>query len=503
VTTATQWLQQLARSHRDADALVEPGGATLSFGELEARVAGHAGALRQAGLGPGDRLGLFLPNGVLFVELLLAAARLGALTIGINTRYRPRDLFHLLERGRPRLLVRAENFLDIDFQAVVAGALDGLAAPPEVLVAGQIDELGPASPVNGDLAQPGDLLVAFSTSGTTGQPKLAAHDHASTFRHLAAAARSLEVGPGSVALLGLPICGTFGFVSLFSVLAGGGQVVLPPRFHAPTVAALMEQHRVTHFNGSDDMILGVAAQGRDLSSWRQGVHAEFNGRGLESVQAVETFGARVTGVYGSSETFALLFRRPPTLPAVARARNGGLPLDPAMEVRAVDGEIQVRGPSVLGAYLAEDGTIPPPLTADGWFATGDLGTVDGDGGFTYLARLDDAIRLAGFLTEPAEIEQHLLTHPAVTGAQVVGVPAPDRGDVAVAFVTVADTTGEPELVEHCRRGLANYKVPARVAVVEAFPTVDGANGVKVRKTDLRRWGTALLADSPPTRSHGH
>jgi fatty-acyl-CoA synthase len=250
---------------------------------------------------------------------------------------------------------------------------------------------------------------------------------------------------------------------------------------------------VTHFNASDDMILRIVSEGRDLSSWRHGVTAEFTGRGLESVSAAGAFGARLTGVYGSSETFALLFRRPPTAPDAARARNGGLPVDPAMEVRAVGGEIQLRGPSVLAGYLVEDGTAPLALTADGWFPTGDLGTVDGDGGFTYLARLGDALRLAGFLTDPAEIEQHLLTHPAVIGAQVVGVPFRGQGEAAVGFVTTDGGVGEAELLEHCRRGLANYKVPKRIVVVDAFPTVEGANGVKVLKTDLRHRASKIMA----------
>jgi fatty-acyl-CoA synthase len=495
VTTATRWLHDLVMAHGDAVALIDPEGTTLTFAELEVRVASLAGGLQQYGLGRGDRLAAFVPNGLLPVELLLAAARLGAVTIGVNTRYRAADLRHLLDRSRPRLLVRADRFLELDFEGVVAGALDGLGIRPDVIVPGQVDELRSGSPINDDRARPDDLLVAFTTSGTTGRPKLAAHDHASTFRHLRAVAQSLEVSPDSVTLLALPICGTFGFVSLYSVLHGGGRVITPATFQAAQAATLIEEYGVTHFNASDDMILRMASVGGDLSSWRHGVFAEFTGRGLESVRAAEAFGARITGVYGSSETFAVLFRRPVTLPTVPRARNGGLPVDPAMEVRAVGGEIQLRGPAVLNGYLVEEGTAAPSLTADGWFPTGDLGTIDGDGGFTYLARLGDALRLAGFLTDPLEIEQYLLTHPGVTGAQVVGVPATERGEVAVAFVTVSGHVEEAELVAHCRRGLANYKVPTRILIVGAFPTVEGANGVKIRKTELREQAAVVLADA--------
>ena len=127
----------------------------------------------------------------------------------------------------------------------------------------------------------------------------------------------------------------------------------------------------------------------------------------------------------------------------------------------VPGELQFRGPSVLSGYLTGTGANPPERTDDGWFATGDLGTVEPDGGFVYLTRLGDALRLSGFLTDPAEIEQRLLAHECVTGAQVVGVPSITGGEVAVAFVTVTGPTGANELIAHCREALADYKVPAR------------------------------------------
>ncbi len=299
------------------------------------------------------------------------------------------------------------------------------------------------------------------------------------------------------------MCGTFGFVSLLSVLGAGGRTVVAERFDPSEAATLVERYRVTHLNGSDDMLLAVLDQGRDSTSWRHGVHAEFTGRGEEAVARADAVGTRLTGVYGSSETFALLARWPPDSPVSDRARSGGIPVDAATQARAVDpatgtvlppeepGELQLRGPSVLDGYLVEEGIAPPPLTVDGWLPTGDLGSVWPDGSFVYLARLGDALRLAGFLTDPVEIEQRLLTHPAVRGAQVVGAPKPAGGEVAVAFVVADRAVGEAELLDHCRQGLANYKVPARVVLVDAFPTVDGANGVKIRKTELREWAGRL------------
>jgi fatty-acyl-CoA synthase len=500
VTTITAWLQDLVTRWGPADALIEPGGRTLSsggrtlssggrtlsFADLERSVALLAGGLAQQGLRRGDRLASFLPNGVVAIELFLAAARLGAVTIGVNTRYRADDLRHVVDRGRPRLLVTTDSFLGIDFQGIVSEALANVPSPPTVLWPADIERLRSGPLRLEDAAGPGDLLVAFTTSGTTGRPKLAAHDHQTTVRHLGAAGRSLDAGPGSTALLALPLCGTFGFVSAFAVLSGGGRVVVPPRFDAGQAALLMQGYGVTHLNGSDDMLLGVLDAGADLSAWRHGVVAEFTGRGPETVRRAEPVGARLTGCYGSSETFALLARWPADDPVEIRGRNGGIPVDPEMQVRVVDGELQLRGPSVLSAYLDEDTAAGPALVDGQWFATGDLGQIEPAGGFVYLARMGDALRLAGFLTDPAEIEQHLLSHPAVSGAQVVGTQSVGGGEIAVAFVTLRGEATETVLVEHCRARLANYKVPARVVVLPSFPTIDGANGVKIRKTELRQ-----------------
>jgi acyl-CoA synthetase (AMP-forming)/AMP-acid ligase II len=503
VTTLTRWLADLVATHGEADALVDPDGDRISFASLETSVAALAGGLRSVGLRRGDRIASFIPNGRLPVELLLASARIGAVTIGVNTRYRVDDLRHVLTRAQPRLLVSADDFLGTDLRNVVGPALEDLPQRPMVLWPDQIEELRTAAPMVGDDADPADLLVAFTTSGTTGAPKLAAHTHETTIAHLHAAARSLQVGPGSTGLMTLPFCGTFGFVALLALLAGGGRMIVPPRFEPSSAAWLVDRYAVTHLNGSDDMLLAVLEQGCDGSSWRHGVQAEFTGRGLESVRAAETVGARVTGVYGSSESFAFLARWHPDDEVAVRGRNGGILVDEAMEVRAVDtttgrpvpageaGELQLRGPSVLGAYLEPDADVAPPMTDDGWLRTGDLGTVESPGAFVYLARLGDALRLAGFLTDPAEIEQHLLRHDAVTGASVVGARSETGADIAIAFVTLATAADEEALLEHCRRGLANYKRPARVIIVDSFPVVDGANGVKIRKADLRAQAAAL------------
>jgi fatty-acyl-CoA synthase len=135
------------------------------------------------------------------------------------------------------------------------------------------------------------------------------------------------------------------------------------------------------------------------------------------------------------------------------------------------------------------------FTADGWYRTGDLATATGRR-FTYLARMGDGLRLRGYLVDPAEIENVLVQHPAVEGAQVVGVPVQGQGDVAVAFVTRAGgEVDEASLLAYCRERLAAYKLPRRVVAVDAFPIVNGPNGGKIQKRVLREQASDMLRDA--------
>jgi acyl-CoA synthetase (AMP-forming)/AMP-acid ligase II len=161
----TTWLQDLASRWGSADALVEPGGRTLSFAELDRSVGLLAGGLQAQGLRRGDRIASLLPNGALAAGLFLAAARLGAVTIGVNTRYRAEDLRHVIARGRPRFLVATESFLGIDFPRIVADALAEVSLPPTVLWGSDIERLQSGPALLGDGAGSGDLLVGRASSG--------------------------------------------------------------------------------------------------------------------------------------------------------------------------------------------------------------------------------------------------------------------------------------------------------------------------------------------------
>jgi acyl-CoA synthetase (AMP-forming)/AMP-acid ligase II len=349
-------------------------------------------------------------------------------------------------------------------------------------------------------------VCAFSTSGTTGNPKLAAHDQASVAQHSRRVSQAFELRAGDVLLCALPFSGVFGFNAALGALAAGATCVLEPVFQGADAADLMTRHRVTHLFGSDAMVQALldAADPSASWAWRRGGIANFAGLARAVVERADAMlGARLTGLYGSSECFALMASWSPDDPVGQRALAGGVPISPEIQVRVVDtvteavlpddqpGELQVRGSNVLASYLNNPGATASAVTADGWFRTGDLATA-GAGGFVFTARLKDTLRLHGYLVDPVEIEEYLTGQPAVEAAQVVGVAGP-TGDQAVAFVRLAPgaVAAEAALIAACRGRIADYKIPSRIVVVDAFPTVHGPNGTKIQKARLRELAAEL------------
>jgi fatty-acyl-CoA synthase len=218
-------------------------------------------------------------------------------------------------------------------------------------------------------------------------------------------------------------------------------------------------------------------------------------------------GLRVAGVYGSSEVQAL-FSHHNELdgPLEERALGGGWPVSPLAQARARDvstgailphgehGALEIRAPSQLLGYFGDAEATREAFTEDGFFRTGDLGYTLADGRFVFLARMGDVLRLSGFLVSPVQIESVLVEHPAVTACQVVGVDGP-AGARPYAFVTRAPGApfDEAALIAFARERMARYKVPERVVCVDAFPTVQSANAIKVQKARLREMAQALAA----------
>lgn len=338
-------------------------------------------------------------------------------------------------------------------------------------------------------------FVVFTTSGTTSKPKMVLHHQGSIVDHAVDAAGAFGYSADDTVLVALPLCGTFGLTSMMAAVAGGSRVLVHS-FDLVATVELLRRERVTTMNGSDDMLHRLIGAGAELSHIRLAGYAQFNAALGDIAARAAEVGATLTGLYGMSEVQALFSLRDPSLDAAGRSRAGGTLVSPAAGARVVDGELQLRGPSLFAGYLREGGdAIDMDLTGrhlvtddsgTTWFRTGDLATMDDEHTFHYISRLGDVLRLGGFLVAPAEITDVLVTAPGVTGAQVVAV---DRttGARPVAFVLTepGHELDEHAVIDHCRERLARYKVPVRVIVLEAFPVTDGPNGVKIRLTELR------------------
>jgi fatty-acyl-CoA synthase len=206
-----------------------------------------------------------------------------------------------------------------------------------------------------------------------------------------------------------------------------------------------------------------------------------------------------------SEVQALYAIQPLDAPADQRKKGGGVPTSPLAHVRVRDsatgellgagrpGVLECAGPSLMIGYWGNDKATAEATTADGYVRTGDLAEIDGKGGFTLLSRMGDVLRLSGFLVNPLEIETHIQKLPSILGCQTIAVSRPE-GVYAVSFVMLQPGAAldEAEVIAHCKRGLANYKVPLRVLAIDDFPTTASPNGFKIQRAKLREMAEQRL-----------
>jgi fatty-acyl-CoA synthase len=498
----------LDRNRPEAPALLT-GDETMSFGRLAEESRRAALGLAELGVGPGDRVALWLPNLPAWLVLFFACARLGAVAVAVNTRFRAAEIEDIVGRSGARVLAFAPGFRRIDFAGILAElelarlesvVLVGSGDAPKGKRQVSYDELIARPPLADAPGNGGSGAVVFTTSGTTKAPKFVLHTQLSLARHAAEVAAGFGwTAPGTTLLQALPYCGTFGLAQALGALAAGAPSAQLATFDAGEAAELIARHGITDFNGTDEMMARLLEAGADFRTVRGAGYAAFD-PGLADVAArAEGKGLRLFGLWGASEVQALYARWPLGMALPDRARPGGRPTSPQARFRVRDpdtgrllgpgesGELEVAGPSRMKEYLGDPEATRTALTEDGFVRMGDLAHLTEDGGFVFETRLGDVLRLAGFLVAPAEIEAWLQRHPAVDACQVVGA-----GSRAVAFVTLRAPAAEAALLAHCEAGLARFKVPARIVALDAFPTTPSANGVKVQKAKLRQMARELV-----------
>ncbi len=499
---------------------------TTSFAALDNLARRVATGLAALGIGIGDPVALWLPNTPAHYALTFAIWRVGATVVGVNTRFRAKEVEDIVGRTGAKALVYWPGFKDIDFEAILNSIDPELLTKLELVIAHDADGapdvpgcvlgrpvtrlsgLADASPMVEDHGSPNRPAQIFTTSGTTSAPKFVLHAHASLREHAKRVAAHWQADAEDAVLFQTaPLCGTVGLVNLTISAAARSPQVIQALFDPAEAGELIKRKKVTHLIITDEVLVrmleGEAAQ-RPYPSLRLVVAFGVNPPLAEHLAAFERAGIFANNAYGMSECLAYFALRPRDVPLAEAMHGGGFVINPAsgMRIRNTDtgalcqpeepGELEVCGPTLMLEYADNPDANAKAWTADGWLRTGDLGYLRADGCLVYISRINDMLRLSGFLVSPAEIEAELEKEPAVEKAQVISINT-ERGVRAFGFVELAAGASfdEAALIARCREQLANYKCPIRVVAIDEWPLAISPNTIKIQRVKLRDRAQAL------------
>lgn len=487
--TVGEVLRRNAAEH-GAEAAVVTAVAEITHAELDDRSRAVAADLVAVGAGKGSRVGLLAPNGIDWVVVAMAATRIGATLVPLSTLARPPELAALLRTADVTHLVAAEAFKGrrpLDEATALAPdvpslrwtvGLEALTHEPAAMPRSGTGP-SPRDVVDGLEAAvlASDDLVVLFTSGSTGEPKGAIHTHGGAIAAAAANLEARRLAPGERLYMPMPFFWTGGFATaLVSALVAGATLVTEAEPEPGRTLALLESARVTLFRGWPAQAAALAAH-PDVAT------TDLSALGDASLQAVLPEGRRTASpdrrpnIFGMTETFGPWCgaRLDLDLPEAERG-SCGRPFD-GIEVRAVDGELQLRGPNLFRTYAGRRRS--DTFTVDGWFPTGDRGRIDDDGVVWFEGRSDDMVKVKGATVYPSEVEVALRAIDGVDGAHVTDV----AGEVGAAVVTAV--LDEDELRVAARERLSAFKVPTRWLVTSDPSRVPMTATGKVDKRALR------------------
>ena len=461
--------------------IVPEDGEVLSYGQLADRVWHLAGCLASAGVRRGDRVAFTLPNGPDVVQILLAITALGAAAAPLNPAYTESEYTFYLTDIAPRLLLMPDTRPAAAVAAAKAcrvgtATTRGRVGEPTRLF---VDGKEPVPRAGFGPGQPDDVGVVLHTSGTTSRPKqvpLAQRNLMASTRTIAA---HYALGPSDVSFCVMPLFHVHGLVaSTFAALAGGGSVIVPRRFTPRGFWAQARDCGATWLSAGPtlhQMILDRADEAGPPATLRFARSCSSALSPALMERAERGYGVPMLEAYGMTEASHQMASNP--LPPAARI-PGSVGVPTGTEIGVADqagrllpegtpGEVVIRGPGVMGGYANNPAVTAEAFFGD-WFRTGDHGVLSD--GYLYLdGRLKEMILRGGENISPAEVEQALLSHPAVRDAVCFGVPDEKYGELVSAAVTLNDAVGRKELADHCGERLAAFKVPVTIHVLDVIP----------------------------------
>ncbi|MGP4028874.1 benzoate-CoA ligase family protein [Actinomadura sp. 3N407] len=497
-------------------ALTGPGG-DLGYAGLDDLTGQVAAGLERRGVRAEERVVLFMADGPPMAAAILGAMRLGAVPVPVSTMLTGAELAALLDDARARVLLVGDRFA-VPAEAALAHApgvrqvvVEGdaaLRAPEGVRVDSFEDLVAEGRAQGGELLDPyrtsdDSSALWLYTSGTTGRPKGAMHRHAN-IRHVVETygRQFLGITPEDRCYSVAKLFFAYGIGnSLFFPLAVGATAILDPDRPTPaSVAQRLAEYRPTLFFAVPTFyaaILNADVPAEAFASVRLAVSA---GEPLPAElcrRFTGKYGVEIIDGIGSTECLHIFLSNRP-----GRVRPGttGTAV-PGYELRVVDdhgadvepgtpGSLLVKGESIATGYWCRTDTTRQVFQGE-WLRTGDTYVVDGDGYYTCLGRTGDMLKAGGIWVSPAEVEGRLLEHPAVSMAAVVGLPDADGLDKPIACVVLKEgTSAEPEeLIGFCRAGLASFKRPREVLIVDKLPTTPTG---KLRRFAVRELAATLL-----------
>jgi acyl-CoA synthetase (AMP-forming)/AMP-acid ligase II len=481
-------LRQLVTRSDDHPALVVPdSGTTLSYAALQRALDRAAGRLAALGTGEGDRVALVAANGPALVVAFLAIVARGAAAAPLNPALSTAELAAEIDDLRVSRLLH-----DGSAAATAAAAAANVPASVFGLHDAMLHVDGrPGDPLQ-DVGSPGALALLLHTSGTTSKPKTVPIRQRNLVASTAAVARTYGLTGDDVTMCVMPLFHVHGLVAaVLGTLSTGGTVVLP-RFRPSAFWDDVARHGATWYTAVPTIHSRLLTRALELPD-----KPEHRLRFVRSCSAPlpavlwqryeEAIGVPLVEAYGMTEAAHQMSSNP--LPPGER-RPGTVGQPTGIEIAALDdswqpvpvgaeGEVAVRGPSVVDHYLGN-----PAATAasfrDGWFRTGDVGKLSADGYLTLVGRLKELINRAGEKISPYEVEDVLLTHPAVAEAAAFPVPDEKYGEQVGVVVVLKGEATPRELAVHCAERLAAFKRPAQVTILPEIPK--GPTGKIQRRT---------------------
>jgi 2,3-dihydroxybenzoate-AMP ligase len=480
----------------------------VSYAMLDQRVDRLAAGLRERGLRPGDRVVVQLPNSVELVAVCLALFRLGAVPVFALPAHRRAEIGYLCEHAEAAALVIPAVRQGFDHRVLAREVRAGVPGLRHVLVAGEPAEFTDLASVDADPVElpapdPTEVALCLLSGGTTGLPKLIPRTHNDYLYQVRTTAAEMGFDAGGAYLAALPMAhnAALGCPGVLGALWVGAKAVLAGSAAPDEAFPLIAREGVTLTTLMPVYLPLWSATAGDFGADLSGLVIEVGGAMLSpdtAREAEQALRARITRWFGMGEGL-LSFTRPDD-PAQVRWHTEGRPLSPADEIRVVDeqgadvpagalGELLTRGPYTLRGYYRAADYNARSFTADGFLRTGDLVRRTAEGTMVVEGRINDVVNRGGEKVPAGEVEEHLRAHPGVKDAAVVGIPDATLGERSAAFVIAA---GEAPTLAQLHaflvdRGLAGFKLPDRLHVVDTFPLT------AVGKVDKRALRAGLAA----------